>query len=190
MQNKQNAVRIISGKYRSRRISFPDVDGLRPTHDRVRETLFNWLQQQIVGSNCLDLFAGSGALGFEAASRGAKQVTMVDSSRQVCDSLFANKKELEADQINIIQRKYSDIPIESFCLPFDIIFLDPPFYKNYIKDVLDWIAVNKLLVESSLVYVECSRQDEFILPEEFAIEKQGATKTIDYCLLRLLYPVC
>ncbi|MFA6053245.1 MAG: 16S rRNA (guanine(966)-N(2))-methyltransferase RsmD [Methylobacter sp.] len=122
----KNKLRIIGGDWRSRQLSFVDVPGLRPTPARVRETLFNWLQYDIVGKRCLDLYAGSGALGFEAASRGAKSVTQVESNAQACRCLKENSVALSASQIKIVQSEVLRF-LAGDAETFDIVFLDPPF---------------------------------------------------------------
>ncbi|TPW17985.1 MAG: methyltransferase, partial [Halothiobacillaceae bacterium] len=121
----RNSLRIIGGTWRSRRLEFPTVEQLRPTPDRVRETLFNWLQHRIGGARCLDLFAGSGALGFEALSRGANEVVFVEIDPAAVQALRANAQRLQADNAQIIHEealRYLAKPAD----PFDIIFLDPP----------------------------------------------------------------
>src|SRR5579862_5217747 len=117
------AIRIIAGKWRGRKLKVPDVKDLRPTPDRVRETLFNWLNPMIEGSYCLDLFAGSGALGFEALSRGAAHVTMVDQSSKVVELLQAEQKQLDANSAKIYMAKIPKA-LHSVSRPFDIVFLD------------------------------------------------------------------
>jgi len=126
MPGRSNQVRIIAGQWRGRKLMFPDIEGLRPSPDRIRETLFNWLAPWLSGASCLDLFAGSGALGFEAASRGAARVVMVERSAKVVASLRDNRERLAASAIEIIAQDavsyLSGVPEL-----FDIVFLDPPF---------------------------------------------------------------
>ena len=121
-----NQVRIIGGQYRRRLLAFPDAPGLRPTPDRVRETLFNWLGQDLPGWSCLDLYAGSGALGFEAASRGAARVVMVERERAALETLQANRMLLGTTQLEI-QRADCASWLAGNTELFDLIFLDPPF---------------------------------------------------------------
>ena len=133
---KRNSVRIIGGGWRGRRVHFPDSPGLRPTPDRVRETLFNWLQLSIAGTRCLDLFAGSGALGLEALSRGAREVVFVERGRARRRS--RSREELErlggtragARGARRPRRAFSATPGE----PFDVIFLDPPFGRDALAE--------------------------------------------------------
>src|SRR5262245_38024853 len=126
---KPGQVRIIAGKWRGRRLAVPDVKDLRPTPDRVRETLFNWLAPVIAGSRCLDLFAGTGVLGFEALSRGAAYVEMVDQSEKVMATL---KEELAQFGANNAQIYRANVPVQlkSPSEPFNIVFLDPPYNAN------------------------------------------------------------
>ncbi|MDP1665373.1 MAG: 16S rRNA (guanine(966)-N(2))-methyltransferase RsmD [Methylobacter sp.] len=126
----KNKLRIIGGDWRSRQLSFVDAPGLRPTPARVRETLFNWLQYEIFGKQCLDLYAGSGALGFEAASRGAKSVIQVENNVQACHCLKDNALALSAtDRIKVVQ---SDVLryLAGDAQAFDVVFLDPPFGRT------------------------------------------------------------
>jgi 16S rRNA (guanine966-N2)-methyltransferase len=132
-----NRVRIIGGTWRSRILRFPDVAGLRPTPDRVRETLFNWLGQNLDGLSCLDLFAGSGALGFEAASRHARSVTMIERDKSAFDALRANAKTLGADGLNPGLHLLAADALEWICAPqrpeepgYDVVFVDPPYQSE------------------------------------------------------------
>ena len=126
MPGRCNQVRIIAGQWRGRKLMFPDVDGLRPTPDRVRETLFNWLAPRLTGARCLDLFAGSGALGFEAASRGAARVVMVERGAEVVESLRNSRERLAARVVEIIHQDAANY-LRGAPEPFDVVFLDPPF---------------------------------------------------------------
>ncbi len=126
MPARCNQVRIIAGQWRGRRLTFADVEGLRPTPDRIRETLFNWLAPSLSGACCLDLFAGSGALGFEAASRGAARVVMVERSAEVAASLRGNRDRLGAGAIEIINQDAASY-LGGRPERFEIVFLDPPF---------------------------------------------------------------
>ncbi|MDD5273004.1 MAG: 16S rRNA (guanine(966)-N(2))-methyltransferase RsmD [Methylovulum sp.] len=149
----QNKLRIIGGDWRSRQIAFDDADGLRPTPARVRETLFNWLHVDIIGSRCLDLYAGSGALSFEAASRGAKAVVQVEQNPLVCRNLKANADKLGATQIKIIQTdafRYLAGNAEMF----DVVFIDPPFALNLTAQSCHWLEDKGWLSPQAKIYVE------------------------------------
>ncbi|NUO88669.1 MAG: 16S rRNA (guanine(966)-N(2))-methyltransferase RsmD, partial [Cupriavidus sp.] len=126
-------VRIIGGRWKRTLLPVPDAQGLRPTPDRVRETLFNWLGQDLSGLECLDLFAGSGALGFEAASRGAAVVTLVESNARVARQVRDNVTRLDAGQVRVLQGDAFAIAAQLPDASFDVVFLDPPFAE-------DWIA--------------------------------------------------
>jgi 16S rRNA (guanine966-N2)-methyltransferase len=152
---KSNQVRIIGGAWRSRRISFPDHEGLRPSADRVRETLFNWLGQDLGGQRCLDLFAGSGALGFEALSRGAACVVMVEKSRRVCEALRRNSELLAAKNLELHcadALEFATVAVADLAARFDVVFLDPPFRSTLLAQVLPRVA--PLLRPRGRVYVE------------------------------------
>lgn len=146
-------VRIVGGAWRSRLIGVPSRPGLRPTPDRVREALFNWLGQDLAGLACLDLFAGSGALGFEAASRGAARVVMVESDRAAVATLRASRSALDAAQVDIVSGDalaYLAAATERF----DVVFLDPPFRQNALSQVLE--ALPPRLAQGARVYVEAA----------------------------------
>ncbi|MBN2689451.1 MAG: 16S rRNA (guanine(966)-N(2))-methyltransferase RsmD [Gammaproteobacteria bacterium] len=155
---RQTTLRIIGGKWRGRRIKVANQGGLRPSTDFVRETLFNWLTPVVDGAVCLDLFAGSGALGFEALSRGAKKVVMLDRSRKVVEMLKSNAESLKIDNAEIFCRTFSSnlkLPTEN---KFNLVFLDPPFRKNMITDACFWLEENNLLQNRSYIYLEAESE--------------------------------
>jgi len=189
---KHNQVRIIGGTYRSRKLSFPDAEGLRPTGDRIRETLFNWLAPVITGTRCLDLFAGSGALGLEALSRGANQVVFVDSSVPACENIRRNLNALDlnllstgkaivicADSINWLDKQGDQLK-----QGFDIIFLDPPFTASIHNLCSEKIAANNALQIGGYVYVERRKGDTFLPPNNWLCEKDKQTGNVSYQLFR------
>lgn len=150
---KPGYVRMIGGKWKSRRLKIPSVVGLRPTPDRVRETLFNWLAPTIQGAYCLDLFAGSGVLGMEALSRGAAYVVLVDQSPKVIELLKEELAMLEADHAFVYQAKGP----EGLRAPdklFNIVFLDPPFTKNLLLPSCFYLEEHKYLAPSAQIYLE------------------------------------
>jgi 16S rRNA (guanine966-N2)-methyltransferase len=152
-----NEVRIIGGNWRGRKLSFPSAPGLRPSLGRVRETLFNWLRDEVADSRCLDLYAGSGALGFEALSRGAAEVTFVDRDPKVVKALQGNAARLNAQGCIIIRsvaRKF----LARAEAPWDIVFLDPPFAGGDLATTLDELQQRNLLSLRGLVYFEVSRR--------------------------------
>jgi 16S rRNA (guanine966-N2)-methyltransferase len=148
---KAGVVRIIAGEYRGRRIKVPARPGLRPTPDRVRETLFNWLGQWLEGQCCLDLFAGSGALGFEAASRGAARVVMVESDRTAYEALQATRQTIGAAAVDVVNGDGLDY-VAREGERFDVVFLDPPFGQNALPVVLE--RLDKRLKSGARIYVE------------------------------------
>jgi 16S rRNA (guanine966-N2)-methyltransferase len=175
----RNRVRIVGGNWRSRLISFPPAKDLRPTPDRVRETLFNWLGQDLSGKTCLDLFAGSGALGFEAASRGARRVVMVESDAEVFRALITNRTELDAPSVDLrraeaLQFLAADTDV------YDVVFLDPPFRSGH------WPRLAQLLpprlAPGALVYYESALSPE--LPAGWEIHRQGRAGMVKYQLLK------
>jgi len=130
---------------------------LRPTPARLRETLFNWLQKDITESDCLDLYAGSGALGFEAASRGARQVTMVDNNPQTCRLIKRNANKLSADQITLKQMDVFQF-LAGDSTPYDLVFLDPPFFKGLCQQTCHWLEDKGWLAKTAKIYVEVESQ--------------------------------
>jgi 16S rRNA (guanine966-N2)-methyltransferase len=153
-----NEVRIIGGKWRGRKLVFPAERHLRPTLGRVRETLFNWLAADVPGSRCLDLFAGSGALGFEALSRGARAVTFVESNSRVARSLEENAARLGADGATVLRAR-AEQALRRLTGPWDIVFLDPPFGHAVLADLLGRLTEAGCLAPEGLVYVEWPRRE-------------------------------
>ncbi len=148
-------LRIIGGAWRGRRLAVADEPGLRPTSDRVRETLFNWLAPLIEGSRCLDLFAGSGALGFEAASRGAAHVVLVERAANVLQVLRSNRSTLDADrQIEIIKAEALEWLRSTEPVPFDLIFLDPPFSAHLLAPSCQILQQGGWLNPGARIYLE------------------------------------
>lgn len=175
---KAGKVRIIAGHYRGRRISVPDLPGLRPTPDRVRETLFNWLGQWLDGLSCLDLFAGSGALGFEAASRGAARVVMVENSAAAFAAL-KRTKELLGARIDLV---FGDVfeYLQRAEDRFDVVFLDPPFGQNALPAALERLP--RVLAPQARVYVEAPRAPA--ASSGFTVLKQARAGQVHYQLLQ------
>jgi 16S rRNA (guanine966-N2)-methyltransferase len=155
----KQTVRIIGGQYRGKKIHFPAIEGLRPTPDRVKETLFNWLMHDIKGARCLDAFAGSGALGFEAFSRGAQQVVFVDPSLQAYINLKQIASSFNSNKLTVIHDKAENY-FQNTAERFDIIFLDPPFAQNVLPQCLDTLACSDLLTPGGLVYIESAMTPE------------------------------
>jgi 16S rRNA (guanine966-N2)-methyltransferase len=150
-------IRIIAGEYRGRRIAVPERADLRPTPDRVRETLFNWLGQRLEGRACLDLFAGSGALGFEAASRGASRVVMVENDAAAFAALQASCRILQAKRVELV-RGDAFAYLRAGGERFDVVFLDPPFRQNALPALLE--ALPPRLAPGARVYLEAPAPHE------------------------------
>jgi len=181
-------LRIIGGKWRSRLLPVIELSGLRPTTDRVRETLFNWLQNDIPGARCLDLFAGSGALGFEAASRGASSVTLLESQAKAAKTLQANIGLLEARNIELIRcdaMKWLTAPVAT---AFDIVFVDPPFNSDYLHRACQLLEVGGYLSEHGCIYLEMdSKQSLPELPADWHIFREKKAGQVSYYLIRRNY---
>lgn len=161
-------------------ISFPDVPGLRPTPDRVRETLFNWLGQTLYGRTCLDLFAGSGALGLEAASRGAEQVVMVELNRTAYCALQDNIRKLGCTKVFLLAQDGLEFASRDN-RRYDVIFLDPPFQSDYLPRLLEILP--QRLNENGLVYVESGVAIDTPLP--WQVVKSGKAGQVHYQLLQV-----
>jgi len=149
-----NRVRIIGGQWRGRLLRFPDVEGLRPTPDRVRETVFNWLGQDLSGKHCLDLFAGSGAFGFESLSRHAREVVLVERSRAACDALRGSAALLRATAARIVCADALEFAARAQAA-FDVVFVDPPYASGLLERTLALLP--PLLAPGARVYVESER---------------------------------
>ena len=183
MSSKTGSVRIIGGQWRSRIITFPAHIDLRPTPDRVRETLFNWLGQDLTGLSCLDLFAGSGVLGFEAGSRGAAQVVMIESSHVVYTALTQSKIRLKADAVELV-RMDTSVFLATDNRKFDIVFLDPPYRMDLLPRILPLLAAH--LTQNGLVYLETERHCKLdSLIEHWQIRRKGKAGKVNYHLLEI-----
>ena len=181
-----NQLRIIGGEWRSRQITFDDAPGLRPTPSRIRETLFNWLQTDISNSRCLDLFSGSGALGFEAASRGAKRVLQVENNPKTCRKLKENIAVFNAKQIEVVQMDAQQF-INNCTESFDLIFLDPPFAQGLLPPICLQIANTGLLAPYGKIYLEAERSltlDK--LPNVWQLIKHKVAGDVGYNLFQLV----
>jgi len=178
------AIRIIAGKWRGRKLKVPDVKDLRPTPDRVRETLFNWLNPMIAGAYCLDLFAGSGVLGFEALSRGAAHVTMIDQSLSVVKLLQEEQKQLDAAEA-VIYCAMVPKQLRAVTHPFDIVFLDPPYQGNLLLPSCFYLEEHGFLADLAHIYLEAERViKDNELPENWQILKTQQAGQVAYHLVR------
>jgi 16S rRNA (guanine966-N2)-methyltransferase len=177
-------IRIIGGTYRGRKLKVVDQPGLRPTPDRVRETVFNWLQPVIVGAHCLDLFSGSGALGFEALSRGAASVVMVDQAANVIDMLRAELIVFGAENAEIYR---AQVPhqLKAPKQLFDIVFIDPPFRENLLIPCCTYLEEKSFLADEAYIYLESK---EIVsaenLPDNWEILKSKKAGLVAFQLAR------
>lgn len=179
------SVRIIAGTWRHRRLPVADIECLRPTTDRIRETLFSWLQHAISGARCLDLFAGSGALGFEAASRGASEVLMIEQDRHAVAGLLQARELLKADRITITQMD-ALAWLDKTHQAFDIIFLDPPFDGDLLSVCFEKLKDSALVKTGTLIYAEQARtSDELACPSWLETTRQANTGQVRYSLLKV-----
>ena len=156
---KRNSLRIIAGNYRGRKLGFPDVEGLRPTADRIRETLFNWLRDQTPGETCLDMFSGSGAIGFEAISRGAAKVIFIEQDRQASKAIAENIQLLDIANAELINdnalhwlARYKDDKAQ-----FGLVFLDPPFSENLLYIACEQLQNSGILKTNCKIYIETAQ---------------------------------
>ena len=179
-----NTLRIIAGQWRSRRLAFPDVEGLRPTADRVRETLFNWLQDRIAREDCLDLFAGSGACGMEALSRGARHVTFVDNSAAATAAIRRNLALLGAQGAQVIcEDSLGWLQQQSPQPRFGLVFLDPPFAADLLARSAAALEVSGLLREGALIYVESAQPlTTLALPQSWRVLKAKQAGNVHFGL--------
>lgn len=171
-------LRIISGRWRGRKLPVPDLPGLRPSGDRSREVLFNWLQGRVQGSRCLDLFAGTGALGLEAASRGAAGVVLVERERRLCEQLKAVARDWPGG--DCLQTVQADGPrwLERAQGPFDMVFVDPPFDAGLYGATLNALARPGLLAPAALIYIESDARS----PAPFTAPGDERAPTSSPCL--------
>lgn len=182
--NSRNRLRIIGGDWRSRVITFADAPDLRPTPDRVRETLFNWLQPRLHGARCLDLFAGSGVLGFEALSRGASAVTALELDAQAAAAIRRNIKALQTDKLQLEQRNGVEwLRDNARQQRFDVVFLDPPFADDLHAECCRLLHEQQWLEPSALVYLESGASlDGIALPPGWTLQRHKRAGAVHYGL--------
>ena len=185
-QYTDNQVRIIGGRHRGRRLPVPREAGLRPSGDRVRETVFNWLQPIVAGARCLDLFAGSGALGLEAASREADFVVMVDRSSTVVRQLRSNVELLGLPEVQVIQADLPDWLMQRpAARPFDIAFLDPPFDSQLMGPCCEYLQGRRWLRPGAWVYLEADKTRGLPpLPKAWRLVREKSAGRVVYGLAR------
>lgn len=176
---KQNKVRINAGVWRSRLLKFPDAEGLRPTPERVRQTVFNWLGQDLTGQTCLDLFAGTGVFGFEALSRNAKETVMVENASVAVKALKQNQALLEAKNCQIINADVMHF-LAGNQQKFDIIFCDPPYQQSWVDKLLPLLSDH--LNEGGILY--CEAEFEIKSNAHWQVTKQSKAGNVYYHLLK------
>ena len=188
-KEKKGEIRIIGGKWKGKKIYFDLSDDLRPTPDRAKETLFNWLGQNLSEMNCLDLFSGTGALGLEAISRGAKRVTFVEKNKDYLQKIkklhldISVKENCDffcADCLNWVRNFKSEIK-------YDLIFIDPPFNKNLIDTLLSNILRRELLSERGKIYFEFEKKLDLEIPESLNLKKKKSLGKKSYVLAEVTY---
>ncbi|MGA2655534.1 MAG: 16S rRNA (guanine(966)-N(2))-methyltransferase RsmD [Gammaproteobacteria bacterium] len=181
-------IRIIGGTLRSRLISVPD-EIVRPTPNRIRETLFNWLREDIVGAQCLDLFAGSGALGFEAISRGAKHVTFIEKDTHIIRNLKKNSETLNITNAAFAKTDALTFLKKTEAKSFDIVFLDPPYAENLIKPCVDLLVSQQLLSPHAKIYIEHNQPlTGMLLPESVTLIHNKKAGHVYYGVLEFSLP--
>lgn len=182
-KNQMGSFRVIGGEWRSRRLEFPVVESLRPTTDRVRETLFNWLAATLPGARIVDLFSGSGSLGLEALSRGAVSLTAIERDRTVAQALKSNLTLLNAlNRADVVNADALQWLNQADFEQVDMIFLDPPFRTNLLDDTLA-ILEEKALQEGTLIYLEVEKEKQSLpLPSSWSLLKEKQAGQVSYRL--------
>jgi 16S rRNA (guanine966-N2)-methyltransferase len=179
------SIRIIAGKHRGRKLPVLMADGLRPTTDRVKETVFNWLMPYIHDANCLDCFAGAGSLGFEALSRGAAHVTLIELNNAAAKQLQTNKQLLNADNIIVTNTNLLNFLKSSTKQHFDLVFIDPPFREGLVIQTAE--LLNKgWLANQALIYVEMEINSDQQLPNNWQLLKEKVAGQVAYRLFQYL----
>ncbi|EPL9569042.1 16S rRNA (guanine(966)-N(2))-methyltransferase [Providencia rettgeri] len=175
-------IRIIGGKWRGRKLPVRDSEGLRPTTDRIKETLFNWLMPVIRDARCLDCFAGSGSLGFEALSRFAQNVTFIELDKQNAQLLTENKARLQADDATVITNSSLTV-LSQQGTPFDVVFIDPPFRKGLLNETIQLLEKNQWLADESWIYVESEAESPLTdLPTNWQLHREKIAGQVAYRL--------
>jgi 16S rRNA (guanine966-N2)-methyltransferase len=186
LQKNAGQLRIIGGEWRGRKIRFPGVAGLRPTPDRVRETLFNWLAPVIGGSRCLDLFAGSGALGLEALSRGAAAVAFVERDRNAAQQLSETAAALAQGRATVHQADVTTW-LAGPATPFDIVFVDPPYDSGLLPAAMQLLETGGWLAADAFIYLEApARAGKPAMPTFWSLHRSGRAGAVGYHLARRL----
>ncbi|TEW52464.1 16S rRNA (guanine(966)-N(2))-methyltransferase RsmD [Psychromonas algicola] len=176
-------IRLISGQWKGKKLPVKDKQGLRPTTDRTKETLFNWLMHDIRDANCLDCFSGSGSLGFEALSRYAKYCTFLELDKQVANQLQTNLNTLKIDNAQIIQTDSLQYLMQTATIKYDVVFIDPPFNQGLAQPCIDQLASQDHLADQCLIYVEVENTLNTIeFPEGWSLLKEKTSGQVRYQL--------
>jgi|TARA_Y100000287_G_scaffold37677_1_gene28564 16S rRNA (guanine966-N2)-methyltransferase len=180
-------VRITSGEWKNRNLEVPDIDGLRPTSERVRETLFNWLMPSIHKSVCLDLFAGSGSLGFEALSRGAKHCTFVEKSKLAFSQIKTTRTSLNAVNSEVHNCDAIDFLSSVHNHNFNLVFLDPPFSDDYLISSIESIHEYQLVSRGGYIYIEFNKNNDlFDLPDNWSVIRKKIYGNVCFILIEVV----
>ena len=179
----RNEFRIIAGAWRRRKLAFPPLPGIRPSPDRVRETLFNWLMDHLTGTRCLDLFAGSGALGLEALSRGAAEVVFVDRERAALDAIRAHLALLKSQGGTVVQAD-ALAWLESPAAPFDIVFLDPPFDADLLPRIAELLERGHWLKPGAFIYMEYPEERPPTVPARWTPWRESHAGRVGFRLMK------
>jgi len=193
----EGSFRIIGGNWRSRRLQFPVIEGLRPTTDRVKETVFNWLSIQVPNARVLDLFAGSGSLGFEALSRGASFLTAIEQNPQAATAIKSNlnlllapqslgqAEVIQVDALKWLKTFSKDTATHSMGPCYDLIFLDPPFRKDLLSETLEMLTSSKILAPNALIYLEKEKEAfSLVPPSQWQLLKEKMAGQVCYQLFQ------
>jgi 16S rRNA (guanine966-N2)-methyltransferase len=178
------SLRIVAGNLRGSRLAVPDRPGLRPTPDRVRETLFNWLAPVVAGARCLDLYAGTGALGIEALSRGAREGVVVERDRELCRLLQDNLARLKVTAARVVADDAFAFLGAPAAAPFDLVFLDPPFGADLWSEAALRLERGGWLSDAAWIYVEATPQAGFAAPPAWSLHREGRAGLVRYALYR------
>ena len=183
-KSQAGRLRIVAGNWRSRLLDIADVEGLRPTSERIRETLFNWIAPRIHGARCLDAYAGTGALGLEALSRGAASVVFVEKSSVAAKQLRRNIDVLDARGATVRQQGALEFLRQAADGPFDVVFLDPPFADDLVEETCRLLDQHDLLAEDALVYIELPKNGVGAqLPAGWQVQKNKTAGNVRYLLV-------
>ncbi|HBO24490.1 16S rRNA (guanine(966)-N(2))-methyltransferase [Providencia sp.] len=175
-------IRIIGGKWRGRKLPVRDSEGLRPTTDRIKETLFNWLMPVVQDARCLDCYAGSGSLGFEALSRFANSVTFIELDKQNAQLLSDNKMRLQADNATVINNSSLTV-LNQMGTPFDLVFIDPPFRKGLLNETIQLLENNQWLADESWIYIESEAESPLTdIPANWQLHREKIAGQVAYRL--------